>query len=1221
MQLSIPSEEQLPAYGSEGVSATAKDWRISRNNSVILQPVVEVNSERPSTTERTPETPARRTVKFTESDAKPASQVHISPSFAAQDSRRSGDSFFVTETSEFSQDRGIAEKSPVRKALARSSIAEAINFGKVLTNYDVTAQASVTVRALEKTNKQAQGRKMEWKRSVVRKGSRLLLVASIIYGVARCVDLITRATAKGGCSMWPEDEADEKTLFAGLIVEGIWWKVIYWLCLWGMHRPNIIAYYFLLGLIFAYIICFPLLPSEPTCEDQWVKMLEKCQFSDQVWMNSCGPQGLTSAELMMVIICMSPYIVPQFKPMCVFVLLLLVAYLATSLTYMYTLEKVFHTELDIAVCVVLLFVASVLSAYRKFTNSRRQKYMRLLAHRKEEASEKLLDLLQDYLPDHVITPMLRSPNRAIAEQIPKASVLFLVISDFEEHLRRRSPEQLLDFLNTVFARIDRVCVDAKVTKIETVGEEYVAAVGVQPDDYEESKNEHDIVLSRLIVAALAIFKIQDEQEFRHDVDNPLSGVRFRMGIHTGPVVAGVIGQKLPRFRLFGDTVNTAARMMQKGLNGELQFGEETKTCMPTWACFASRGQVEMKGKGMVDVYLLNRGTGCEENAWEQHRSYALRKSKRNSLSNVIAQTFSEKGSSEKSLRQAKTWQTFDEMASGITQQVRTLQTFVKTLCCHGPGDRHHTAWLKEFYHARIASRIGPESDRQAILMILNTAAEALVAEFLEVGNTAALRLWVFLAFRLFFFVTIVVWRFAAHDKVWINTNPRWVELCRLIHVSVQTMLQMFSYALLVKPEVDDMMGESMGSDEMSGMDMSDVKAEAHKENLRVPIWQLLFLFWYAVTVMDLRLRLKPTVAFVVISLLALLLLPFVMPTVKQLAVTINLLGMMVTGAVGIQIAFVDQTQDKRRFLMETAVASAQQRMDSILNMLMPPLVALELNRRPSRSIVRQRQQASHYYKRATIACSDLVGFTKIASTRTPAAVVEMVSDLFGRFDELTNKYNIYKIETVGDAYIAGQAVKPLTSVYRPMSVVLFGFEMILEVERWSELKGVPVDCRVGLHTGNCVGGVVGIEMKRYHLFGQLLSAVELLESTAPEGRVHMSRACQEAVAAQVSSEGLSEDILSYVERTDAVMRKMTGEDSEQKEVLLTSKGEPVAYEDVGGGPTFVVESCRPNLYDPEPAGYLEENDRASTTSRSLGSAVGGNTPNSQAEDSESTIGI
>eukprot|EP00419_Tripos_fusus_P045349 CAMPEP_0172840276 /NCGR_PEP_ID=MMETSP1075-20121228/29193_1 /TAXON_ID=2916 /ORGANISM="Ceratium fusus, Strain PA161109" /LENGTH=347 /DNA_ID=CAMNT_0013684081 /DNA_START=244 /DNA_END=1284 /DNA_ORIENTATION=+ len=191
--------------------------------------------------------------------------------------------------------------------------------------------------------------------------------------------------------------------------------------------------------------------------------------------------------------------------------------------------------------------------------------------------------------------MVKEPGKVIANEIDRVSILFVLITDIERLVPPESspPCDLLKFLNDQFTQMDMICAAHGVTKIETVAEEYVAAVGVLPDDIEQDKaGRHVCLLERLLKAAGEIMREQTEE------------VKYKMGIHTGPIFAGVIGGKLPRYRLFGDTINTAARMMQKCERGMLQFGTETYQDVPVSmrSQVHHRGDVQMKGKGMVTTY-------------------------------------------------------------------------------------------------------------------------------------------------------------------------------------------------------------------------------------------------------------------------------------------------------------------------------------------------------------------------------------------------------------------------------------------------------------------------------------------------------------------------------------------------------------------------------------------------------------------------------------------
>jgi len=179
----------------------------------------------------------------------------------------------------------------------------------------------------------------------------------------------------------------------------------------------------------------------------------------------------------------------------------------------------------------------------------------------------LWKVLRYMVPSHVIRPILIEGK--YSEEFAISSVLFVVIEDFDRYAHNLSPAELLDFLNRKFTDFDNICAKYGVTKIETVGEEYVAAVGVVPEEKTEDPSEHAGFLTNLACAASAMVANHNEED-----------LTLKLGIHTGRVLSGVIGYKLPRFRLFGDTINTAARMMQKGLSGEVQYGKETQQILP-----------------------------------------------------------------------------------------------------------------------------------------------------------------------------------------------------------------------------------------------------------------------------------------------------------------------------------------------------------------------------------------------------------------------------------------------------------------------------------------------------------------------------------------------------------------------------------------------------------------------------------------------------------------
>jgi len=385
-------------------------------------------------------------------------------------------------------------------------------------------------------------------------------------------------------------------------------------CYWAESSPAWV-YWCLLVLYFANLPAVQLPPFAASCQVVGEKrqlLFDNKNLTWGLWdatirHTDCTLEGHSSMLMLMTWILLQPWVLPHYEYM--HVLWLWIFFLGacdTAYTYVgkgNVYEKNGAPLFDARAFQergLILALTLVLATHKKFTleKSRRLKFLQVKQHR--ASSFKIYEILNYMMPQHVVFKLMRKER--IAEPLEKVSILFVVIADFDVLTQDKTPSELLNFLNYRFRLMDDICRENKVTKIETVCEEYVAAVGVLPDDVEDNKRcGHGPLLGRLFDAAGEILLHQSQEK-----------VNYKMGIHTGPCFAGVIGTKLPRYRLFGDTMNTAARMMQKGVLGHLQFGQETYNLLPKVRKSQVSGprDVEMKGKGIVKAYTFKPPDGA-----------------------------------------------------------------------------------------------------------------------------------------------------------------------------------------------------------------------------------------------------------------------------------------------------------------------------------------------------------------------------------------------------------------------------------------------------------------------------------------------------------------------------------------------------------------------------------------------------------------------------------
>jgi adenylate cyclase len=199
------------------------------------------------------------------------------------------------------------------------------------------------------------------------------------------------------------------------------------------------------------------------------------------------------------------------------------------------------------------------------------------------------DLLHAILPREVAT-RLKDGAGTIADDISQASVLFADVVGFTMMSASLSPGELVSLLNEVFTSFDGFVAELGLEKIKTVGDAYMAAAGVP-----QARPDH-----AHLIAELAL-RIRD-----HRAIDPVSGepLRFRIGIDSGPVTAGVIGSDKFAYDLWGDTVNTASRMESSGVPDAIQITERTQELLRGAYECEPRGPIEVKGKGTMRTFLL-----------------------------------------------------------------------------------------------------------------------------------------------------------------------------------------------------------------------------------------------------------------------------------------------------------------------------------------------------------------------------------------------------------------------------------------------------------------------------------------------------------------------------------------------------------------------------------------------------------------------------------------
>jgi class 3 adenylate cyclase len=236
---------------------------------------------------------------------------------------------------------------------------------------------------------------------------------------------------------------------------------------------------------------------------------------------------------------------------------------------------------DLALLAAVLLLGEAVRGRRALDREHRL----LLAER--ERSERLL---RNVLPDP-IAARLKQGEEVIADGFPEVTVLFADLVDFTRRSQDSTPERVVRVLDELFSAFDRLAERHGLEKIKTIGDAYMVVGGLP-----EPRPDHAEAVAEMALA------LREEVPRHADPDGrPLA---VRIGIDTGPVVAGVIGRRKFSYDLWGDTVNTASRMESGGVAGGIQVTDRTYRRLRDGYRFERRGPVQVKGKGELVTWFL-----------------------------------------------------------------------------------------------------------------------------------------------------------------------------------------------------------------------------------------------------------------------------------------------------------------------------------------------------------------------------------------------------------------------------------------------------------------------------------------------------------------------------------------------------------------------------------------------------------------------------------------
>jgi len=859
--------------------------------------------------------------------------------------------------------------------------------------------------------------------------------------------------------------------------------------------------------------------------------------------------------------------------------------------------------------VLEILVPCILLLYQMVVMSRKDESMRLdmLSGELLRVQQEFLDeentktegLLMSMLPRAVIDAL--KANEPIEPQLfEDVTVIFVEICDFDALCARLAPAVVVQLLNLLYHEFDRLSDQLHVYKVETVGDVYMAVVGCP----EAIANHADVAAHFALALQGSMAEHQDRIAFVQKMElpvgvpgivvHPIPGqctsqadttVRIRVGLNSGRCRAGVVGLDSPRFKLFGDAVNTASRMESTCEPGKIQVSPSTKELL-TEGMFIlqDRGEIPVKGKGTIRTSFL---TGYADQNGPADRSVVIKLSERTPVQQVASVTCSEER--EKMVMHTSLTKNFVDsvaveakisstktrvglavptaMAVGRTSknavtnlvrtgnnallsavnavrsvQSETLSKSTRVLLGGDSGDQaSQRGNMSKFDRLQLLFLLVPPSEKhpewvRALQLDRPAFMELTLQDRIAFARNLTI-LWLLIlsfVYSLDFFLDVLREDVDRYREVILYraVGNSAVGLGYLLLLTSPVLFRKFAVRLTVTMLVAQGVAVVVSG-----------AAIYNREPALVIIYGAFVLFY---TVCNIRWRLVicflAVVGYLVIEVVTCSW-SFLSGTWKNIvfllvffsftACSVHLEEHLAHVAHYEQRKVCDRLEETRR-----AKAAGYQ----LLVTLLPPHVVDLVSEGVS--------PIAEHHPQVTVIFTDIKGFTAYSSRISPIELVNMLNSMYSSFDEVIANWELHKVEIIGDAYFIAAGC-PQPKEFAAPEYAMRAVEVGLALQRTMSqvADDASIQMRVGMHTGPVVAGVVGKKGPRYHLFGATVGYAEKMESSGIPGRVQIS----DATHALLASGGHSYD---FEQRTVEI----EGEDGPARTWLVNKSNAKAAFQ-------------------------------------------------------------